>query len=244
MLTGQLQSLKYLTNINDILKTKIVQYFNLSEISTRKITLFVITSYYNNEIEIQFSWNDKLNQLDVKIINPDKNIKCKTIITKCLYFTDLTSINIFITTEILKCEIQSKPGLEDIDYLFNSNIGNTLKLNIFTKWNITNFDAVIGNPPCKDINATGDNKLYLEFTKYALNILKNNGYLLYITPRNILEYILSLDKNRKYIEDFYQINYISIKTSNKYFKNVGSTFSYFLIEKIPYNKKTIIEYLY
>ena len=72
-----------------------------------------------------------------------------------------------IKTEILKCEVQSRTGLEEIDYLFNSNIGNTIELNILTKWNITNFDAVIGNPPYEDTDATGDNKLYLEFTKYA-----------------------------------------------------------------------------
>ena len=180
----------------------------------------------------------------LKKLYPDEIARCKIIITECLYYADLTTMNIFITTEILKCEIQSKTELEDIDYLFNSSIGNTLELNILTKWNISNFDAVIGNPPYEDIGATGDNKLYLEFTKFALNILNNNGYLLYITPRNILEYILLLDKNRKYIEDFYQINYISIETSNKYFKNVSSTFAYFLIEKNPYYKKTIIEYLY
>ena len=175
---------------------------------------------------------------------PDKYERCKIIINDCLYYADLTTMNIFITTEILKCEVQSKTGLEYIDYFFNCSIGNTLELNILTKWNIINFDAIIGNPPYEDIDATGDNKLYLEFTKYALTILNNSGYLLYITPRNILEYILLLDKNRKYIEEFYQINYISIETSNKYFKNVSSTFAYFLIEKILYYKETIIEYLY
>ena len=175
---------------------------------------------------------------------PDKSERCKVIITECLYFADLTPMNIFITTEILKCEIQSKTGIEEINYTFNSNIGNTLELNILSKWNINNFDAIIGNPPYEDTKATGDNKLYLDFTKYALSILKNNGLLLFITPRNILDYILLIEKNRKYIDDFYQINYISIETSNKYFKNVSSTFAYFLIEKIPYYKKTIIEYLY
>ena len=175
---------------------------------------------------------------------PDVNERCKFIITECLYFGDLTPLNVFITTEILKCEIQSKTGLEDINYTFNSYVGDTLELDINTKFNIDKFDAVIGNPPYEDINATGDNKLYLEFTKYALIQLDNNGLLLFITPRNILEYILLLEKNRKYIDNFYQINYIAIETSNKYFKNVSSTFAYFLIEKKLYYKKTTIEYLY
>ena len=74
--------------------------FNPSEIANGKISSFDITSYYNkeaqnilsniddtellnniivcdddivgdDEVEIQFSWNDKTNQLDTKIINPE-----------------------------------------------------------------------------------------------------------------------------------------------------------------------------
>jgi len=182
--------------------------------------------------------------IGLKELYPDVIERCTVIITQCLYFADLTELNVFITTEILKCEVQRYTGIEDITYIFNKNVGNTLELNILTKWNINDFDAIIGNPPYEDKDATGDNKLYLEFTKYALTILTTNGYLLFITPRNILDYILLLDKNRKYIDNFYQINYIAIETSNKYFKNVNSTFAYFLIEKKPYYKKTIIEYLY
>ena len=175
---------------------------------------------------------------------PDEKKRCEIIISKCLYYSDITPMNIFITTEILKCEIQSRIGNDkEITYSFNNNVGNTLVLDTKKKWNIEYFDAIIGNPPYQDINASGDNKLYLEFTKFSINLLNDNKYLLFITPRNILDYILLIDKNRKYIDDFYQINFISIETSNKYFKNVSSTFAYFLIQKIPYFKKTIIEYL-
>lgn len=175
------------------------------------------------------------------LLYPNKFIRCEKIITECLYYADLTSINIFITTEILKCEIKNRTGLKNIDYLFNSSVGNTLELNILSKWDITKFNAVIGNPPYEDI--PGGVKLYLKFTKYALNILDINGYLLYITPRNIIEYLL-LDKKDLIIDYFYQIMFLSIGISNKYFKNVNSTFVYFLIEKIQYYKETIIEYLY
>ena len=53
-----------------------------------------------------------------------------------------------------------------------------------------------------------------------------------------------VEKNRKYIDNFYQLLYISVETSNKYFPTVGSTFTYFLIEKKLYYKNTIIEYLF
>jgi hypothetical protein len=67
---------------------------------------------------------------------------------------------------------------------------------------------------------------------------------LFITPRNILEYLLLVEKNRKYIDNFYQLKYLAIETSNKHFPKVGSTFAYFLIEKKIYYEKTIIEYMY
>jgi len=102
----------------------------------------------------------------------------------------------------------------------------------------------MGNPPYQDSNATGDNKLYLDFTKICIKLLKNNGLLLFITPRNILEYLLLVEKNRKYIDQFYQLKYIAIETSAKYFPNVGSTFTYFVLEKQLYYEKTIIEYMF
>ena len=45
--------------------------------------------------------------------------------TECLYYVDLTPMNVFITTEISKCHIQSYTGLEELDYKFNSYTGDT-----------------------------------------------------------------------------------------------------------------------
>ena len=106
------------------------------------------------------------------------------------------------------------------------------------------FDIIVGNPPYQEDKASGDNKLYLDFTKNSLDILQDRGLLLFITPRNILDYLLLVDKNRNIINDFYQIKYIAIETSKHYFPKVGSTFVYFLIEKKLYYEKTIIEYMY
>ena len=43
---------------------------------------------------------------------PDEMERCAVIINRCMYFADLTSMNVFITTEILKCDIQSRTGIE------------------------------------------------------------------------------------------------------------------------------------
>ena len=175
---------------------------------------------------------------------PDEIERCRVIMTECIYYADLTEFNVFITTEIMKCHVQSKCGLDELDYSFNSNAGNTLELNIKDKWSINCFDAVITNPPFEDTTATGDNKLYLELIKYSLSILENNMYLLFITPTNIKNYITNKDMNRKYIDNFYEILYLSLNTANKYFRGVSTYFAYFLLKKnIVSSCKTKVEFL-
>jgi len=163
---------------------------------------------------------------------PDIEERKRVISEQCLYFSDINPTNIYI--DRLLIDPYSK-------YNLNVNEGDTLKLNIQEKWGIDGFDAVIGNPPFENLNASGDNKLYLEFTKFSLNILYEEGVLLFITPTTIIDYIITMNKNRNYIDKFYDIQYISLNTPRKYF-NVNSTFTYFLMMKQEYTGNTIIEY--
>ena len=170
----------------------------------------------------------------------DEIERCKVIMTECIYYADLTALNVFITTELLKCHIQSYCGLEelDIDYSFNYTIGDTLKLDIKKEWSINGFDAVIGNPPYqKNFNnnngRVGGSSLWSEFINYSMNIIKDNGYLLFITPcswmtggsnkqsGNILNGVMQK----------YTLLHVNIEECAKYF-SVASTFSYYLIKKI------------
>jgi type I restriction-modification system DNA methylase subunit len=73
--------------------------------------------------------------------------RCKIIIRECIYYADISKLNIFITTELLKCHIQRYCGLDEFDFDFNNYTGDTLELNIEEKWGLDGFDAVIGNPP-------------------------------------------------------------------------------------------------
>lgn len=115
---------------------------------------------------------------------PNNIERCKVIMTQCIYYADLTTLNVFITTELLKCHVQSYCGLDELDYSFNTYTGDTLKLDIKKTWNISGFDAVIGNPP---YNSSGDtstgNTIWQDFTKKSLNAwLVPNGYLLFVHP--------------------------------------------------------------
>lgn len=175
---------------------------------------------------------------------PDEIERCCVIMTECIYYADLTALNVFITTEIMKCHVQSYCGLDELDFEFNNYTGNTLELKIKDKWNIDGFNAIIGNPPYQDANATGDNKLYLDFIKYSLSVLRKNDYLLFVTPTNIKNYITNKDKNRKYIDNFYEIVYLSLNTANKHFKGISTYFAYFLIKNnIVSSCKTTVEFL-
>jgi len=163
-------------------------------------------------------------------IYPDEIDRCRVIMTECIYYSDLSTLNVFITTELLKCHVQSYCGLEELDFEFNNHTGDTLEFDSKTTWHIDGFDAVIGNPPYQDANATGDNKLYLEFIKYSLGVLNPNKYLLFVTPTNIKNYITNKDKNRKYIDNFYEILYLSLNTANRHFKGISTYFAYFLLK--------------
>ena len=117
-------------------------------------------------------------------IYPDEIERCRIIMAECIYYADLTALNVFITTEIMKCHIQNYCGLDELDFEFNTNTGDTLKLDIREKWNIEGFNAVIGNYPYNSNGGTGTgNTLWQYFTKDSLNNwLLPNGYLLVVHP--------------------------------------------------------------
>lgn len=96
-----------------------------------------------------------------EVIKNDEE-RYRIIVEECLYYSDINKQNIFIAKLLL--DPYNK-------YNLNSNEGDTLKLDIKEKWMIEGFDLVIGNPPYENINATGDNKLYLQFINYSLDNL-------------------------------------------------------------------------
>jgi hypothetical protein len=172
--------------------------------------------------------------------------RCRLIIEECLYFGDLTTLNVFITTEILKCHIQHKCGKE-LNLKFNSNIGNTLKLNVKDKWGIDKFDAVIGNPPYNSCGNTGTgNTIWQYFVKVAFNYwIIDDGYLLFVHPPGWRK--PNTDKGK--FTDLFdlmtktnQMLYLEIhgiKDGQKMFK-CGTRYDWYLIHRVKKYKKTII----
>jgi site-specific DNA-methyltransferase (adenine-specific) len=110
---------------------------------------------------------------------PDETERCSVIMNECIYYADLTALNVFITTEILKCHVQSYCGLTDFGCQFHSHVGDTLKLDTAVTFGVEGFDAVIGNPPYSTDPSKPDTKpLYDKFIEKYIE----HKILLFVVP--------------------------------------------------------------
>lgn len=178
---------------------------------------------------------------------PDEIERCRVIMTECIYYADLTPLNVFITTEILKCHVQSYCGLDELDYEFNHYTGDTLELCVKDKWNINGFDMICGNPPYNSSGDTGTgNTIWQNFTKKALNEwLIPNGYLLFVHPPGWRKPNTERGKFTKMFDLMTKQNQMlyleihGIKDGQKVF-NCGTRYDWYLIKKTNQYKNTII----
>ena len=104
----------------------------------------------------------------MKEIIVDEKERYRVTVEECLYFSDINPTNIFI------CKLLLDPYDE---YNLNYNEGDTLELDVRDKWDIGGFDAVVGNPPY-------NNELWSKFVSKSLDVLRSDGYLLYVHPAN------------------------------------------------------------
>ena len=170
---------------------------------------------------------------------PDENERCRVIMSECIYYADLTALNVFVTTEIMKCHVQSYCGLDELDYEFNNYTGNTLEIDVYSIWKINNFDAVIGNPPYQppSNDKKGGTSIWNEFVSLSLSkLLKEGGYLVFVHPA------LWRKPDNKLRDEIFskQIHYLSIHNKVEGNKLFGATtrFDYYLLENTPTYKNT------
>ena len=173
---------------------------------------------------------------------PDVVERCRVIMTVCIYYADLTMLNVFITTEIMKCHIQSYCKLEELDYEFNHYTGDTLKLNVVSVFGITGFNAVIGNPPYNDDsgNKGKGHTLWTVFIEKSLQQWLNvDGYLLFVNPSLWRQPEHPLQKIMK----SKQIIYLEIHDEKDGFKTFrcNTRYDVYLIQNKPYDTNTIVK---
>lgn len=99
--------------------------------------------------------------------------------------------------------------------------------------NSKKYDLIVANPPYAKLlengkRASKNHNLIKDFIEKALSQLKPNGYLLFITPDNWMSYA---DRNVLIeIITSLQIIHLDIHTAKKYFKKIGSSFTWYIIQ--------------
>lgn len=180
-----------------------------------------------------------LNRLmeGLKDIIVDSDERRKWILEEMLYMGDISTKNLFLLYQLFDQNNEFKLNVFRGDFL-SEKFDKHMK----EVWGLDGFDLVVGNPPYQEDGATGDNKLYLKFISKILNN-SNNKYLLFVTPKKVIENFIS-SKNRDYMSKKFNFIKLSLDTPSLYFNNIGSSFCYFLLKN--YNKEnnnTEIEFL-
>ncbi len=157
---------------------------------------------------------------------------------------------------------QKKESTEILENIIHFNDINTKRLNnvrdVFFgeryNLNITNhdflsfttdakYDLIVANPPYAKFldngkRASKNHNLIKDFIQTSLKMLKPNGYLLFITPDNWMSYA---DRNILIeVITQLQIIHLDIHNAKKYFKKIGSSFTWYIIENCPSYKDIVV----
>jgi tRNA1(Val) A37 N6-methylase TrmN6 len=101
------------------------------------------------------------------------------------------------------------------------------------------YDLIVANPPYAKLldngkRASKNHNLIKDFIEKSLSQLKPNGYLLFITPDNWMSYA---DRNTLIeIITSLQIIHLDIHSAKKYFKKIGSSFTWYIIQNCAFYK--------
>ena len=146
-----------------------------------------------------------------------------------------------ILEEILEFNDINEDRLENVSKVFCNDkyklkISNYDFLEVETK---KKYDLIVANPPYAKLlengkRASKNHNLIKDFIQKALSQLKPNGYLLFLTPDNWMSFA---DRNLliKIITRL-QIIHLDIHTAKKYFKKIGSSFTWYVIQNCPFYK--------
>jgi len=161
---------------------------------------------------------------------------CRLIIEEYLYYSDINPLNVFVTTCCLHELCRFYCG-EEIYFNYNFTVCDSFNLDLNETWGINNIDCVFVNPPFQDKtkNKT-QHKLWVKFTlKTFADWLGEGGILIQISPSSFgspSNKVLSLFQK-------YYVKYLYLN-QEKFFQNIGSSFSWYIIEKRETDLYTIM----
>lgn len=144
-----------------------------------------------------------------------------------------------VLEQILEFNDVNESRLENVRRVFCSDKYDLQITNhdFITFNNNKKYDLIVANPPYAKLlengkRASKNHNLIKDFIEKTLSQLKPNGYLLFITPDNWMSYA---DRNVLIeIITSLQIVHLDIHTAKKYFKKIGSSFTWYIIQNCPY----------
>ena len=179
--------------INDCLKPKDVEKKKYGEVFTPMPLIYEMIDKLPTDVwtNPNLKWFDPANGMGnfmiaiyfklmdgLKDSIPNDEDRKKHILENMLYMSEINKKNCFMTKQIF--DVNNK-------YKLNIYNGDSLLLNTYEEWNIDKFDIIVGNPPYNpDIseNKSKGQIIWPYFVKKSIDLLKNNGLLLFIHPPN------------------------------------------------------------
>jgi len=156
----------------------------------------------------------------------NRELNLKIILQEILEFNDINEDRLNIVRNIF-CNDKYNLKITNNDFI-NHNYPSDKKFNL-----------IVANPPYAKLLENGkrtskNHNLIKDFIKKALSLLKPEGYLLFITPDNWLSFA---DRNLL-IETIttLQIIHLDLHSAKKYFKKIGSSFTWYIIQNCPFYK--------
>ena len=152
----------------------------------------------------------------------EQNNDKKNILENILYFNDINDERIN-NVENIYCKDKYNLNITKKNYI-DESIDNK-------------FDLIVANPPYAKLlengkRASKNHNLIKDFIERSLELLKPDGYILFITPDNWMSFS---DKNTLILRlTELQIIHLDIHSAKKYFKKIGSSFTWYIIQ----NKKS------
>ena len=148
----------------------------------------------------------------------------KTILENTLFFNDI-NIDRIKNVEKIYCKNKYNLNITQKNYIDD----------IFSD----KYDLIVANPPYAKILENGkrsskNHNLIKCFIEKTLELLKEDGYLMFITPDN---WMSNSDKNTLILKlTELQIIHLDIHSAKKYFKKIGSSFTWYIIQNKPFYK--------
>lgn len=164
-----------------------------------------------------------------------KGYSSENILQDVLHFNDINTDRLKNVKEIF-CSSHYDLNVSSLNFLeFSTN---------------TKYDLIIANPPYAKIMKNGErasknHNMIQVFIEKAIECLKPNGYLLFITPDNWMS-LADRNKISKILTTFMNILHLNIHGAKKYFKKVGSSFVWFLAQSrnVQEKQQSTIEGIY